>query len=157
MNAWVLRATVLGALIVLLRTVLGFAMVYWPTQGSWMRWLCLLVLVGAIGFWGVLDGRTDRETHPDPERGSDLTMLWLKTAGAGALGSGLVAWILDFLPKFDLGDYGLLVELTANAAFFVLLIFLPGMIGIGVGRMLAGRQAAKATAAQPPQHTPAPV
>ncbi|WP_405165381.1 B-4DMT family transporter [Nocardia sp. NBC_01499] len=139
MNAWVLRAVVLGALVVVLRAALGFAMVNWPTHGVWMRVFCLVVLVVAVLYWGVLDGRKDRSDQPDPERGTDLTLLWLKAAAAGGLGSGLVAWIIDWLPKFDLGDNGILFELTAGAAFIVLLIFIPALIGVGVGRLLADR------------------
>ncbi|WP_431971704.1 B-4DMT family transporter [Nocardia sp. bgisy134] len=145
MNAWVVRAVLLGALVVALRTVLGFAMVQWPTQGAWMRMLCLLALLVVIVGWGVLDGRRDRVKHPDPERGSDLTILWLKAAVAGGLGSGAVSWALDFLPRFDLGDNGLLFELTAGASFIVLLIFIPGLIGVGIGRMLAGRRDGNST------------
>ncbi|MFE7800266.1 B-4DMT family transporter [Nocardia sp. NPDC057440] len=140
MIAWVVRATLLGALVVVLRTVLGFAMVYWPTQGGWMRMLALVGLLGVVVFWGVLDGRKDRVAHPDPERGSDLTILWLKAAVAGGLGSGLVAWILDWLPRFDLGDNGLLFELTASASFIILLIFVPALLGVAIGRALAGRR-----------------
>lgn len=140
MNAWVLRAVVLGALVVFLRTVLGFAMVYWPTHGAWMRILCLVVLLAANLSWGLLDGRRDRAARPDPEHGTDLTMLWLKAAAAGALGGGVLTWVLDFLPRFDLGDNGLLFELTAGASFVLLLIFVPALIGVAVGRGLAGRE-----------------
>ncbi|MEU4340732.1 B-4DMT family transporter [Nocardia sp. NPDC023852] len=143
MNGWVLRAAVLGALVVILRTVLGFAMVNWPTHGAWMRILCLIVLVAAIVSWGLLDGRADRSAGPAPDRGSDLTLLWLKAAVVGGVGSGLVAWILDWLPRFDLGDNGLLFELTAGASFIVLLIFVPALIGVGIGRILAERRGAK--------------
>ncbi|MFE7742366.1 B-4DMT family transporter [Nocardia sp. NPDC057455] len=146
MNAWVLRAIVLGALVVLLRAVLGFAMVYWPTHGAWMRVLALIVLVAANLYWGFLDGRKDRTAQPDPERGTDLTLRWLKAAVVAGVGSGLVAWLLDWLPNFDLGDNGLLFELTAAAAFIVLLIFIFALIGIGIGRALADRAAAKQAA-----------
>ncbi|MEV0292445.1 B-4DMT family transporter [Nocardia sp. NPDC050710] len=149
MNAWVLRAVALGALVVGLRAVLGFAMVNWPTQGSWMRLLCMVVLLAVILFWGVLDGRRDRIAHPDPERGSDLTIRWLKAGVAGGVGSGVAAWVLDFFPKFDLGDNGLLFEATAGASFIVLVIFVPALIGVGIGRMLVGRQADKS--ATPPR------
>lgn len=144
MNAWVLRAVALGALTIVLRTVLGFAMVYWPTSGSWMRILGLIVLLGAVIAWGVLDGRADRRANPDPEHGADLTMRWLKAAVAGGLGSGLVAWLLDFVPKFDLGDQGLLFELTSSASFIILLIFVPAMIGVALGRFLVGRESKNA-------------
>ncbi|WP_433192637.1 B-4DMT family transporter [Nocardia sp. CA-107356] len=159
MNGWVLRAIVLGALVVGLRAALGFAMVYWPTQGSWMRPLCLVVLLVAIVFWGLLDGRKDREVHPDPEHGSDLTISWLETAAAAGLGSGAVSWLLDWLPKFDLGDNGLLFELTAGASFIVLLVFIPGLIGVGLGRIIADRQlnkSAKRPAPQVPESTATP-
>ncbi|WP_082392749.1 B-4DMT family transporter [Nocardia arizonensis] len=149
MISWVLRAVALGALVVGLRTALGFAMVYWPTQGAWMRLLCLVVLLAVIVAWGVLDGRRDRIAHPDPERGTDLTIMWLEAAVVASVGSGAVAWILDFLPKFDLGDNGLLFELTAGASFIILLIFIPALIGVGIGRMLAGRKSDNST-----PHTP---
>ncbi|MEG8179524.1 hypothetical protein GZH49_13395 [Nocardia terpenica] len=157
MNAWVLRATVLGALTVILRTVLGFAMIYWPTNGSWMRVLCLIVLLAAVVAWGLLDGRTDRRANPDPERGStDLTMRWLKAAIAGGLGAGILAWLLDFIPTFDLGDNGLGFELTAGASFIILLIFIPAMLGVTIGRFLITREAKKtAEASSEPAATPA--
>ncbi|MBF6463866.1 B-4DMT family transporter [Nocardia beijingensis] len=149
MNAWLLRAVVLGALVVALRAGLGFAMVYWPTHGALMRILCLVVLVAAIVSWGVLDGRRDRIASGDAERGADLTMMWLKAAVVGGVGSGLVAWVLDFVPGFDLGDNGLLFEVTAGAAFIILLIFVPALIGVGVGRMLAERQNGKGRSTPP--------
>lgn len=151
MNAWVLRATVLGVLTVVLRTVLGFGMIYWPTQGAWMRMLCLVVLIAAGVAWGLLDGRSDRRANPDPERGgADLTMRWLEAAVAGGLGSGVLAWLLDFIPKFDLGDNGLGFEITAGAAFIVLVIFVPAMVGVAVGRYLITRESNKAAKQAPP-------
>ncbi len=157
MNAWLLRAVVLGALTVVLRTLLGFGMIYWPTQGGWMRVLCLIVLIGSGVAWGLADGRGDRRVNPDPERGgADLTMRWLKAAVAGGLGAGIVAWILNFVPTFDLGDNGLLFEVTAGAAFIVLLIFIPSMVGVAVGRYLMTREANKAAHAQAPVETATP-
>ncbi|WP_245545882.1 B-4DMT family transporter [Nocardia higoensis] len=143
MNAWIVRGLLLGALVVALRVALGFAMANWPTHGVWFRLLCLLVLLGAVVSWGVLDGRRDRESHPDPERGSDLTIRWLQAAALGGIGSSAVCWLLDFLAGFDLGDNGVLFELTACSAFFLLLIFVPGLAGIGLGRILTGRRADK--------------
>ncbi|WP_256667921.1 B-4DMT family transporter [Nocardia cyriacigeorgica] len=151
MTAWVLRATVLGALVVALRVLLGFGMVNWPTQGAWMRLLCLVVIIGAVAGWGFLDGRRDRAAHSEGEGSSDLTILWLKAAVAGGLGSGLVSSILDMVPNVDLGDNGLLFEMTAGASFIVLLIFIPALAGIAIGRRAAGRKngAAPAGSHQP--------
>ncbi|MBB5915788.1 hypothetical protein BJY24_004700 [Nocardia transvalensis] len=151
MNAWVLRATALGVLTVVLRTVLGWGMVYYPTHGAWMRILCLIVLIAAVVAWGLLDGRADRRKNPDPERGGeDLTMRWLKAGIVGGLGSGVIAWVLDYLPKFELGDNGLGFEITAGASFIILLIFVPAMVGVALGRFLVGREAKKAEPAPPP-------
>ncbi|MEU7629411.1 B-4DMT family transporter [Nocardia sp. NPDC049220] len=155
MNGWVLRAVVLGALVVALRAALGFAMVYWPTHGAWMRIVCLIVLVATIVSWGVLDGRANRVTGSRLEHGSDLTLLWLKAAVAGGVGSGLGAWVLDWAPRFDLGDNGLLFELTASASFIILLIFVPALVGVGTGRMLAGRQGSKRRPVAPPHESAA--
>ncbi|MFR9750213.1 B-4DMT family transporter [Nocardia sp. 004] len=147
MIAWVLRSIVLGALVVALRVVLGFAMVYWPTHGAQMRALSLIALLAAVVVWGLFDGRRNRAA--DSGRGPDLTMRWLKVAVAGGVGSGLVAWLLDFLPRFDLGDNGLLFEVTAGASFIILLIFVPASIGIGIGRLLAERKAGKGRSTPP--------
>ncbi|WP_157387473.1 B-4DMT family transporter [Nocardia terrae] len=155
MNAWVLRAVGLGALTVVLETLLGFGMMTWPTAGAYMRILCLIVLVGAVIAWGVLDGRADRRANPDPEQGGDLTMRWLKAALAGGVGAGLVAWILDFIPKFDLGHQGLLFNVTSGAAWIVLLIFIPGMLGVAIGRFLVGREGKKSAPAAPSAPAPA--
>ncbi|MFE3027649.1 B-4DMT family transporter [Nocardia tengchongensis] len=152
MNAWVLRAVGLGALTVVLETLLGVGMRYWPTVGVWMRILCLIVLVGAVVLWGLVDGRADRRANSDPEHGADLTMRWLEAGLAAGIGSGLVAWILDFIPGFDLGDQGLVFNITSAAAFVVLLIFIPAMLGVVLGRWLVGREGKKsAPAAQTPQ------
>ncbi len=139
MTAWLLRALALGGLAVVLRVLLGFAMGYIPTYGVWLRLLCLVVLIGAAVAWGVRDGRADRHEHPNPEQGADLTIRWLQTAVVAGVGSGLVSWLLDFLPKVDLGDGGLLFEATAASAFIILLVFVPGLIGVAVGRRLGTR------------------
>ncbi|MGV9676730.1 B-4DMT family transporter [Nocardia sp. NPDC003482] len=155
MNSWVLRAAVLGALTVVLRILLGFGMIQSPTHGAWMRTLCLIVLIAAALLWGLADGRGDRRAHPDPDHGgADLTMRWLKAGVVGGLGSGLVSWVLDYVPKFDLGGNGLLFELTAGASFIVLMIFIPAMAGVALGRFLVGRAGRKAES-KPNHATPA--
>ncbi|WP_107657348.1 B-4DMT family transporter [Nocardia suismassiliense] len=140
MKTWVLRAAAIGALILILRAALGFATVHWPTQAYLVPPVCLFLLLTTIGWWGTADGRADRPTQLDLETGSDLTIPWLKTAAAAGFGSGLVAWILDRMPGLYLGDYGIVEELTGNAAFLTLLILTPALLGVAVGRMLAGRR-----------------
>ncbi|GAA5054022.1 B-4DMT family transporter [Nocardia callitridis] len=143
------RATLLGALVVLLRVALGFGMMYWPTQGGLMRIGCLVVLLVAIVAWGFYDGHHDRVHNPEPESGTDLTLRWLKAGVLAGLGSGLVAWVLDYIPRVDLGENGVLFELTAGASFIVLLVFIPALIGVGIGRVVADRGNNKETASAP--------
>jgi hypothetical protein len=156
MYAWLLRSVGLGVLTVVLRTLLGFAMIYWPTHGQWLRIGCLVILIGAGVVWGIFDGRADRKTYPDPDEGVDLTMRWLKAGIAGGLGSGLLAWLLGFVPTFDLSGNSLFFELTVSAAFIVLMIFVPAMVGVTAGRFLADRAQRKAEAHSSAEE-PAPV
>lgn len=141
MNAWVLRAVALGGLVVVARVLLGFVMTVWPTHSSPIRLLLFVIVLLATAWWGLIDGRQDRETYPDPDHGMDLTVLWLKAAAVAGLGSGALAWILGRLPVVDVGGNSLFFELTSGAAFIVLAIFLPAMFGIAVGRFLARRDA----------------
>jgi hypothetical protein len=150
MNAWVLRGLVLAAVQVVIRTLLGFAIAQWPLQGSFLRWgMFLLVVIAALA-WGFVDGRSDREAHPDPDDGDDLTMLWLKAGLLGAVVAGAVAWVVGKLPHFDLGDQGIFFELTSGAAWTTLLIFVPAMIGIAIGWYVVGRRRRKAESASGP-------
>ncbi|MGY0500123.1 B-4DMT family transporter [Nocardia sp. FBN12] len=139
MTAWVLRATVLGALVVACRVLLdGFAMVSWPTYGTFWRAACLLVIIAAAVTWGVRDGRT----------GDDgLIVRWL-AAGLGAgLASSAVCWALDQIPGIELGDAGILYELTSAASFIMLLVFLPAMVGVAFGHSRARRSSETAAPA----------
>ncbi|MFE1592170.1 B-4DMT family transporter [Nocardia sp. NPDC058705] len=124
MTAWVLRATVLGALVVALRVLLGFAMASWPTYGTFWRAACLIAIIAVVVAWGVRDGRA----------GDDgLTVRWLAAGFGAGLASSAVSWVLDQVPGIELGDAGLLYEVTSAASFILLLVFLPAMAGIAFG------------------------
>lgn len=154
MNAWVLRGVGLAAVHVVVRALLGFAIAQWPVQGSPMRWFSVVIVVLAAAAWGYVDGTNDRRASADPDHGEDLTMLWLKAALLGGVAAGAAAWIVDWIPKFDLGDNSLIFELTSGAAWTVLLIFIPALVGASVGRLLVTRQANKAST---PQQAPVAV
>lgn len=124
MTAWVLRATVLGALVVALRVVLGFAMAFAPTYGTFWRVGCLLAIVAVVVVWGVRDGRTGED---------GLTVRWLAAGFGTGLASSAVCWVLDQVPGIELGDAGILYELTSGASFILLLVFLPAMAGVAFG------------------------
>ncbi|MFD3508394.1 B-4DMT family transporter [Nocardia sp. NPDC058666] len=124
MTAWVLRAAVLAAVVTTLRVLLGFVMDSWPTHGTFWRAGCLLVIVAVVVAWGVRDGRS----------GADgLTVRWLVVGFVAGIVSSAVCWMLDQVPGIELGDAGLLYELTSAASFILLLVFLPAMVGVAFG------------------------
>ncbi len=141
MTAWVLRATVLGALVVALRVVLGLVMASWPTGGTFWRAVCLLAIIAVVVTWGVRDGRS----------GTDgLTVRWLAAGFGAGLASSAVCWVLDQVPGIELGDAGLLYEVTSAASFILLLVFLPAMVGVAFGHSRARRSSeSPAPATQP--------
>ncbi len=143
MTAWVLRAAVLGALVVAFRVVLGLAMAFWPTYGSFWRAACLLAIIVVVVAWGVRDGRT----------GDDgLTVRWLAVGFGAGLASSAVCWVLDQVPGIELGDAGILYELTSAASFILLLIFLPAMAGVALAH--SRRSNESASQASEPELTP---
>ncbi|MFF2082526.1 B-4DMT family transporter [Nocardia sp. NPDC058176] len=148
MSAWVLRAVGLGALVVVLRVLLGLLMGSLPTYGTLWRAACLLVIVAVAVTWGIRDARSTS--------GTDLTVRWLAAGIAAGLGSGAVCLILDYVPGIELGGSGVLFELTSAASFIMLLIFLPALAGVGYGHARAGRPAKAAPApVSEPEFAPA--
>ncbi|MFF5032444.1 B-4DMT family transporter [Nocardia salmonicida] len=141
MTAWVLRATVLGALVVALRVLLGLAMGSWPTYGIFWRALCLAAVIAVVVVWGLRDARAGADS---------LTVRWLAAGFGAGLASSAVCWVLDQVPGIELGDAGLLYELTSAASFILLLIFLPAMVGVAFGHIRSRRSSESATPATEP-------
>lgn len=152
MYAWVVRAVALGGFIVLIRFLLEQAMEQWPTHSGPLRLVLFLVVLAAALVWGWADGRGDRLSHPNPDDGEDLTMRWLKAAVAAGLAGGLAAWLIALIPSVEMGGNSLFFELTSGAAFVVLIIFLPAMLGIGLARRVVERRANKDAAKSTEKH-----
>ena len=93
--------------------------------------------------WGLLDGRADARANPDPDRRADLAMMWLLAGLVAGVVSGAVAWLVSLLYR---GLYvgALINEITTFAAFTALLVFLPGMGAVALGRYLIDRKEAYA-------------
>ncbi|QBJ98344.1 hypothetical protein ERC79_22200 [Rhodococcus sp. ABRD24] len=144
MNGWVVRGLGLALVHVVVRTLLGAAVAQWPQQGGLMRWFSLVVVIIAALLWGGFDGIRDRRAHRDPEDGADLTMMWLKAALLGGVLAGAVAWLVGLILDITVTDGSLLFEVTSGAAFTVLLIFIPAMIAVALGRFLVGRESEQA-------------
>lgn len=139
MTTWLPRGVVFAIGMVLLRLVQGTLINIYPTNAGTIS-LALVVMFGIAAFvWGLLDGIADARANSDPDRRRDLAMRWL-LAGlvAGAL-SGAVVWLISLFYKAVYAD-GLVAEITAFAAFTALLIFLPAMLAVGIGRWLVDRK-----------------
>ena len=137
-----LRGLVFAAAMVVVRLVQGALINAWQTQAGLISVVLLLLFVIAVVVWGLRDGRADARAMPDPDRRQDLAMVWLLAGLVAGILSGAVSWLIAL---FYTGLYtgGLLNEVTTFAAFTALLVFVPGIIGVAVGRWRVDRQFAK--------------
>ncbi len=138
MTTWLFRGLVLAAGMVFLRLAQGTLINASPTNAGTISLILVLLFGVAASIWGLFDGLSDARANPDPDRRRDLAMRWLM-AGlvAGGL-SGLVAWLISL---FDAAVYvdGLITEVTVFAAFTALMVFVPAMFTVSVGRWLVDR------------------
>lgn len=139
MKPWLVRGLGLSLVHVIVRALLGVALMQWPLQGSILRWMGLAVVILAAIVWAGIDGVRDRRANPDPDDGEDLTMRWLAAGAVTGIVAGFLTWLVDTLTDLPIGVKSLLFELTSGAAFTVLLVFLPAMGAVTAGRFLAGR------------------
>ncbi|WP_181763013.1 B-4DMT family transporter [Rhodococcus spelaei] len=145
MNSWLLRGLGMAFVHVVTRVLLGIAVTEWPLHGSTLRWLGVAVVILAALIWAGLDGIRDARAHPgEEEEGADLTMRWLKAAVVAGLLAGAVSWLIGAVSDIALGENSLFFELSSGAAFTVLLVFVPAMAAVTVGRLIVRRDAKKA-------------
>jgi hypothetical protein len=142
MRNWMLRGLVFAAAMVVVRLVQGALINAWQTQAGLISVVLLLLFVICVIVWGLRDGRADARASADPDRRQDLAMVWLLAGLVAGILSGAVSW---FIALFYTGLYtgGLLNEVTTFAAFTALLVFVPGIIGVAIGRWRVDRQFAK--------------
>ncbi len=133
-----LRGLVYAAAMVVVRLFQGALINAWPTQATLFSAALLILFIIGVAVWGVLDGRADARANPDPDRRGDLAMTWLLAGLLAGVVSGAVTWLLALFYK-GLYTGGLLNELTTFAAFTALCVFLPGIIGVTVGRWRVDR------------------
>ena len=133
-----LRGLVFAAVMVVVRLVQGTIINARPTQAGLVSLVLLLLFVIAVAVWGVIDGRDDATANPDPDRRQDLAMTWLLAGLVAGVLSGAISWVIALFYK-GLYTGGLINEVTTFAAFTALLVFLPGIIGVSVGRWRVDR------------------
>jgi hypothetical protein len=143
MNKWMLRGLVYAGVMVVVRLLQGALINAWQTQASLFSVVLLLLFIIGVTVWGVIDGRADATANRDPDRRGDLAMIWLLAGLVAGLVSGAVSWLIA-LVYAGLYTGGLINEITTFAAFTALCVFLPGIIGVTIGRWRVDRQFEKA-------------
>lgn len=138
MSSWMLRGLVFAAAMVIVRLFQGALINAWQTQAGLISIVLLLLFLAGVVAWGVLDGRADARANRDPDRRADLAMTWLLAGLVAGVVSGAVSWLIAL---FYSGLYtgGLINEVTTFAAFTALCVFLPGIVGVAVGRWRVDR------------------
>lgn len=140
MAKWLLRGLVFAALMVVVRLFQGALINQFETRALLISAVLLAVYVVVVLLWGLVDGRGDARTNPDPDRRGDLAMIWLVAGLVAGVVSGAVSWLISMIYP-DLYAGGLVNELTTFAAFTALLVFLPAIVAVAVGRWLVDRKA----------------
>lgn len=138
MTTWLPRGLVFAFGMVVLRLVQGSLINASPTNAGTISFALCAVLGAAALLWGLLDGIADARANPDPDRRRDLAMRWLLAGLVAGVVSGLAAWIISLF--YDaIYTEGVGTEVSVFAAFTALLVFLPAVLGTGVGRWLVDR------------------
>ncbi|WP_428340209.1 B-4DMT family transporter [Mycobacterium sp.] len=141
MTNWMLRGLVFGAAMVVVRLFQGTLISVWQTQAAVISIVLLVLFIVGVVIWGVIDGREDASSNPDPDRREDLAMTWLLAGLVAGLLSGAVTWLIAVFYK-ALYVGGLINELTTFAAFTALVVFLGAIAGVTVGRWRVDRSGA---------------
>lgn len=141
MTNWMLRGLVFGAAMVVVRLFQGTLISVWQTHAGLISIVLLLLFIAGVVAWGLIDGREDAATNPDPDRRGDLAMTWLLAGLVAGLLSGAVTWLISvFYQALYVG--GLINELTTFAAFTALVVFLGAISGVAIGRWRVDRTGA---------------
>jgi len=133
MSKWFLRGLVFAALMVVVRLVQGVLINAFESKAGLISLALVALFLVPVLLWGLSDGRADARANPDPDRREDLAMTWLGAGLAAGLLSGLACWIIGLLVK-SLYVSTFFNELTSFAAFTALLVFVPGVAAVALGR-----------------------
>jgi MFS family permease len=139
MSKWLLRGLVFAALMVVVRLLQGAMINAWESQALLVSVTLVVLYAIAALIWGIVDGRGDARTNPDPDRRGDLAMTWLLGGLFAGIVSGLVAWFISLFYD-NLYAEALLNEITTFAAFTALLTFLAAIAGVAIGRYSIDRK-----------------
>lgn len=137
MTGWVVRGVGMALVHVAARVVLALAVAAAPTRGSMLQMLTLVAVLLVAIVWGALDGiAAGRRGEEDA---TDHTMVWLKASLVAGVGAGFLSWLFTAVANLAVSANSLIFEITAGAAFTVLLVFVPATIAVAIGRWWARR------------------
>lgn len=138
MNSWLLRGLAFAAGMVIVRLVQGTLINQYATKAGLISIVLVALFAIAAFIWGYLDGRSDANAQPDPDRRRDLAMTWLVAGLVAGVVSGFVAWLISLFYKNVYAE-GLISEVSTFAAFTALVVFLPAIAAVAIGRWLVDR------------------
>lgn len=138
MNSWLLRGLAFAAGMVIVRLVQGTLINQFATKAGLISIVLVALFAIAAFLWGYLDGRSDANANRDPDRRRDLAMTWLLAGLVAGVVSGFVAWLISLFYK-NVYVEGLISEVSTFAAFTALVVFLPAIAAVAIGRWLVDR------------------
>lgn len=138
MSKWFLRGLVFAALMVVVRLIQGVLINAFESKAGLISLTLVALFLIPVLVWGHSDGRADAKANPDPDRRDDLAMTWLGAGLVAGLISGLVTWIIALFDK-ALYISTFFNELTSFAAFTALLVFVPAVAAVTIGRRRVDR------------------
>lgn len=106
------------------RVLIGALLDMWPQHGAYFRGMGAVAVVGTAAAWGAWDGK-----RADRIPGTDPALSWLAAGGFAGVAAGAGALLLARCgaPVYGIGT--VLFELTAGAAWTLLLVFVAAMAG----------------------------
>ena len=138
MNSWLLRGLAFAAGMVIVRLVQGTLINQYATKAGLISIVLVALFAIAAFLWGYLDGRSDAKANSDPDRRRDLAMTWLLAGLVAGVVSGFVAWLISLFYR-NVYVEGLISEVSTFAAFTALVVFLPAIAAVAIGRWLVDR------------------
>lgn len=132
MRTWLIRGLTLGVIHALVQTILAAFSAANPNSVTVLRAVALGVLIGVAFLWGAVDSWRGHAEY-------GLAAAWLKSALLAGPVAGVLGVIGQGVFVDNTGIESLGVAITGGAAFTALLVVVPSIVGLGVGRLVGQR------------------